>query len=126
MTSTTAMHRNFIRTPRIISFLLFSELYINWLLMSWPTNPWVVTIISIGIGACAFYLVGKLSEYLTRKRVEKWAYQNYSIVPNELSSWLEAIDAVDLDSMVAMDLEGWDSEEPYSGCSFSEPEDEVQ
>lgn len=93
--------------------------------MAWPTNPWAVLIISILLGACSFYLVEKLSEYLTRKRVEKWAYENYGVTPGELGTWLDAIDPVDLDNMVAMDIEGWDAEEPYSGCECL-PEDEVK
>ncbi len=119
------MYRNFIRPPKVLSFLLFTTLYVNWVIMAWPTNPWIVLIISILIGACWYHLGIKLSEYLILKRVQKWAYNNYSVEPEDLEEWLAAIDPVDLDNMVAMDIEGWDAEEPYSGCSCT-PEEEVK
>ncbi len=102
------MYRNFIKTPKVLSFTLLAALYLCFIILI----PWYGLIanflFNFAFGYLALMLVDRVSEFLTRKRIEKWAFNYYGVDPENLESWLEGIEPEELDAMMSMDLEGWE------------------
>jgi hypothetical protein len=107
----TAIYRNFIRGPKIISGAAAGTVWlcVFYLVFWWP---WVAN-----IAACFFagVLAGLFADWLgnalTRLRFQIWALNCRHVHPDDFDFFLERIDAEKLEEMVAWDFEGIFKEE---------------
>lgn len=103
----TSTYRNFIRTPRIISTLLGVTL---WLLLitkcHWSTDPWRSTFLAVLNSFWIPVIRCELGEWLTMRRVEKWALVLYGIGRNDLDKFIDDLCAYKFEEMVAFDFDG--------------------
>lgn len=117
--NSTAIGRNFIRTPTIIAYsaalvgYLFVTLSLTFTLGFLSTFPAVIAwaIVCFCLGWAFGKTAGALKSYLVGARFHKWASECYGIPEENLTEFLSSLDPEELEKMVALDLEGWSDEE---------------
>ena len=107
MRSKTAMHRNFIRTPRLIAgFMAFTVGLIPiWLGIVFGVDELtLVALVLVGTVMCVAS-ASQASQALTNARVEAWADEYHGIAKEDVVEWMDSMEADELDEMIMMDLE---------------------
>lgn len=112
MRTKTAIYRNFIRTPKIISGVSAMTLWLCFeTMLPWGKYLALSGLLTIVFTLLSIVAMNDIGEHLVRARFQKWASDLRGIHPDDFDDFLFKIDAEKLEEMVAWDYEGIYQEE---------------
>lgn len=111
MKTSTAIYRNLIRTPKILSFILFIEVNaLDGFCIGFILKPSALAILAIvAITGINWWLSIELGKFLVKERTIMWAAEYHGIAEEDAYDWINELDAHELEEMIAFDFEGFGS-----------------